>query len=219
MNRRGVFLGRVIFTVMVAGTGLASLGVESRAAPPLEQVTVREIAQEPTRGVEYSGTLAASTQSETNAPPMTVESESVPLVLSGTRQGNDPVSGCCTGESREAATDKMKGAYKGLFYANDFSYLNDPCYDGPSFLGESLKGLAENRLNVGGEARVRYHSENNFRGRVPGLRGANPSGLGLTTNDDEFWLTRLRLFADYKIKENFRVYGEYLYADSAGETF
>ena len=116
-------------------------------------------------------------------------------------------STCCTKKKKEAATAKMKGAYKGLFYANDFSYLNDPCYDGPSFLGDSLKGLAGGKLDIGGEARVRFHSENNHR------------GLGLTGNDDEFFLTRLRLFSNYRINEYFRLYGEYLYADSGGEFF
>jgi hypothetical protein len=116
-------------------------------------------------------------------------------------------STCCTKKKKEAATAKMKDAYKGVFYANDFSYLNDECYDGPSHFGDSLKGLCCNKLDIGGEARVRYHSENNHR------------GLGLTGRDDEFWLTRLRLFSNYRINEYFRVYGEYLYADSGGEIF
>ncbi|TWT53054.1 hypothetical protein Pla22_06820 [Rubripirellula amarantea] len=116
-------------------------------------------------------------------------------------------STCCTKEKKDAATAKMKGAYKGVFYANDFSYLNDKCYDGPEFCGDSLKGLLNGKLDLGGEARVRYHSENNHR------------GLGLTGRDDEFWLTRLRFFSNYRINEYFRVYGEYLYADSGGEFF
>lgn len=113
----------------------------------------------------------------------------------------------CTKEKKEAATAKMKGAYKGVFYANDFSYLNDKCYDGPSFFGDGLKGLMDGNLDIGGEARVRYHSENNHR------------GLGLTGRDDEFWLTRYRMYASMKLSENFRLYGEYLYADSGGEFF
>ncbi|MEO1530015.1 MAG: alginate export family protein [Planctomycetota bacterium] len=114
---------------------------------------------------------------------------------------------CCTKKKKEAATAAMKGAYKGVFYANDFSYLNDPCYDGPSFLGDSLKGLMGGKLDIGGEARMRYHSENNHR------------GLGLTGNDDNFFLTRYRMFANMRVNDYFRVYGEYLYADSGGETF
>ncbi|TWU57457.1 alginate export family protein [Rubripirellula reticaptiva] len=114
---------------------------------------------------------------------------------------------CCTKEKKEAAAAKMKGAYKGVFYANDFSYLNDPCYDGKPMLGDSLKGMYDGKLDIGGEARVRYHDENNMR------------GLGLTGRDDDFWLTRLRFFANYRVNEYFRLYGEYLYADSGGEIF
>lgn len=101
----------------------------------------------------------------------------------------------------------MKVAYKGLFYGNDFAYLNSPLYSGPYFPGDSLKGIADKRLDVGGEFRSRFHRENNMR------------GLGLTGLDDEFWLTRLRLFGNYRVSDNIRFYGEYLYADSAGETF
>ncbi|GIW96714.1 MAG: hypothetical protein KatS3mg111_0047 [Pirellulaceae bacterium] len=110
----------------------------------------------------------------------------------------------------QQATDlqaAMKNAYKGVFYANDFRYLNDPRYAGPYFLGDSLKGLWGNRVDVGGEFRSRYHHENNHR------------GLGLTGRDDQFWLTRLRLFTNYRVNDWLRVYGEYLYADSAGEDF
>ena len=115
--------------------------------------------------------------------------------------------GCCTKQKKQAATDKMIGAYKGLFYANDFGYLNDRCYAGPGFCGDVFKGLCCNRLDIGGEARVRFHDEENHR------------GLGLTGVDDNFWLTRYRLFANYRMNDIFRIYGEYLYADSAGEDF
>lgn len=116
----------------------------------------------------------------------------------------------------EAAADKkkkaeldtaMKGAYKGVFYANSFAYLNSPLYDGPYFAGDSLKGLMDGKLDFGGEFRSRYHHERNLR------------GLGLTGVDDQFWLTRMRMFSNYRVSENIRVYGEYLYADSGGENF
>jgi hypothetical protein len=114
---------------------------------------------------------------------------------------------CCTKKKKQAATDKMKGAYKGLFYANDFSYLNDRCYDGPEFCGDALKGLCSGKLDIGGELRLRYHNEKNMR------------GLGLTGRDDNFWLTRYRMFANYRMNDCIRLYAEYLYADSGGETF
>tara|TARA_R110002049_G_scaffold4601_5_gene32330 strand:- start:464492 stop:466204 length:1713 start_codon:yes stop_codon:yes gene_type:complete len=116
-------------------------------------------------------------------------------------------STCCTKAKKEAATAAMKSAYGGVFYGNNFGYLNDKCYDGPTFFGDNLKGLCDGKLDIGGEARVRYHSENNHR------------GAGLTGNDDDFWLTRYRMYADYRVNDIFRVYGEYLYADSGGEVF
>jgi len=113
---------------------------------------------------------------------------------------------CCTKKKSEAATAKMKDAYKGVFYANDFSYLNDSCYKGPSHLGDSLKGLWGGKLDIGGESRVRYHNERNSRDFRTGV-------------DDEFVLSRHRLFANLRINEYFRFYGEALYADSTGENF
>ncbi len=110
-------------------------------------------------------------------------------------------------KKQEALNDAMKNAYKGVFYANNFSYLADPEYRGPYFLGDGLKGIADGRLDVGGEYRSRYHHENNMR------------GFGLTGLDDDFWLSRLRLFSNYRMTENIRFYGEYLYADSGGENY
>lgn len=116
---------------------------------------------------------------------------------------------CCTKQDKQDATKAMKSAYAGLFYANNFAYLNDPCYDGPSFLGESIKNISSplGTISLGGESRSRYHNERNHR------------GLGITGRDDQFWLFRQRFYADWKINDLFRVYGETLYADSGGETF
>ncbi|TWT83359.1 hypothetical protein CA13_48240 [Planctomycetes bacterium CA13] len=116
---------------------------------------------------------------------------------------------CCTKKRKEAATAKMKSAFGGLFYANDFSYLTDPCYNGPALLGDSLKDMNTpiGKLSVGGETRFRYHNERNHR------------GVGITGKDDNFWLSRQRLYADWKINDTFRVYGEVLDANSMGETF
>ncbi len=95
---------------------------------------------------------------------------------------------CCTKKAKEAATKAMKSAYAGVFYDNNFAYLDDPCYNGPNFLGESLKNMKSRfgTVSLGGETRFRYHDERNFRG---------PNGL--TGNDDNFWLFRQRLYADY----------------------
>lgn len=110
-------------------------------------------------------------------------------------------------KTKDALNTAMKDAYKGVFYTNDFSYLQNPAYDGPHFAGDSFKGLMDGKLDLGGEYRSRYHHESNMR------------GLGLTGIDDQFWLSRVRLFSNYRVTENIRVFGEYLYADSGGEDF
>ncbi len=110
-------------------------------------------------------------------------------------------------KAKEALNVAMKDAYKGVFYANDFSYLRNPEYGGPNFAGDSFKGLLDGKFDLGGEYRSRYHRESNMR------------GLGLTGIDDQFWLSRMRLFSSYRVTENIRVFGEYLYADSGGEDF
>ena len=110
-----------------------------------------------------------------------------------------------------AAAPKPKGnpaakAYKGVYYANDFSYLT-PDYDGPRYLGDNWKNLDVGRggkLSIGGEYRFRYHSE---RGQ-----GAQAGALGFQDTDNDFGLGRLRLFADYKATDRLRFYIEGLYA-------
>ena len=116
---------------------------------------------------------------------------------------------CCSEEDKQAATDKMKSAYAGVFYENDFSYLNDPCYDGPSFYADRFKNIKTRwgTFSFGGETRYRYHDERNHR------------GLGITGKDDTFWLTRQRLYADWKVNDTLRLYGEVLDANSSGEEF
>src|SRR5690606_13919838 len=110
-------------------------------------------------------------------------------------------------KKRQAASAKASQAFKGVFYDNDFSYLSDPWYD-DFYPGEGLKRLPmphDGELDFGGELRLRYHSEHNMRGQ------------GLTGLDDDFLLTRMRLFTNYRINDYFRFYGEYLFADSGGE--
>ncbi|MCM2373148.1 alginate export family protein [Aporhodopirellula aestuarii] len=112
-------------------------------------------------------------------------------------------------KKQEAATAKMKAAYAGVFYANNFSYLNDPYYNGPTYFSDNFKNLSTpfGRLDLGGETRYRYHNERNHR------------GVGITGRDDNFWLSRTRLYADWDVCDDIRVYGEILNAESMGETF
>ncbi len=120
----------------------------------------------------------------------------------------DCMQGYCTCEEIQAANEKAAKAYKGVFYANDFSYINDPCYHG-HFLGDRFKQLNMphcGKLDIGGQLRLRYHHELGMKGQR--FRAGT---------DDDFLLTRLRLFGNYKVNDWLRFYIEGLYADSSFE--
>ena len=103
---------------------------------------------------------------------------------------------------------KIKGAYKPLFYNNDFSYINDPCYD-QWWPGDHFKQMCIGHcmVDVGGQYRARQMSEQNFR------------GLGLTGNTDNFLLHRSRLFTNVKFGNGIRFYFEGIDAESNYEEF
>lgn len=100
------------------------------------------------------------------------------------------------------------GAHKGVYYANDFSYLTDD-YSGPTYFGDGLKNLGDGRLDIGGEFRYRYHSEQGM--------GQQAGATRFQDTDNEFGLVRLRLYADFKASDRLRFFAEGIYADVAGE--
>ena len=128
------------------------------------------------------------------------------------QQPRQPAAGESAKDKRAALRKAAAGAYKDPFYDNNFSYLNDPYYDG-CLLGERFKQwhfpvcCECTTLDLGGQYRLRYQDEVNMR------------GLGLTGRDDSFLLRRLRLFANWKVTDYLRVYGEYLGATSDYEDF
>lgn len=98
-------------------------------------------------------------------------------------------------------------AYQVAFYANDFSYLTNPSYNG-WHLGENLKRLQVGDhwiVDFGGQYRMRVQSEQNIN-NAPGAVVAN--NLGLTGDDDDFLLHRTRLYANAEYGKHFRFYGE-----------
>ncbi len=104
---------------------------------------------------------------------------------------------------------KVDGAYKGVFYDNNFSYIDNPDYD-QHFFGDRLKQIPLGAcwtLDMGGQYRARYQAERNIR------------GLGLTGRDDDFLLHRTRLFLNARHGDNFRFYAEYIDAESNYENF
>lgn len=104
---------------------------------------------------------------------------------------------------------KVAGAHKPLFYDNDFSYLCDQDYQGYQ-LGDGLKRrglLGGGWYDIGGQYRARYHAERNMR------------GLGLTGVDDDFLLHRTRIYGDFHLSQDIRVFAEMLDAESNYENF
>ncbi len=112
-------------------------------------------------------------------------------------------------EKATALEQAAAQAHKPLFYDNQFDYLEDPSYQG-AFLGDRLKHWHVTPwavLDVGGEYRLRHHSERNHR------------GAGLTGQDDDFLLHRTRIYANLELGTLARIYAEMNDAASTNETY
>jgi hypothetical protein len=115
--------------------------------------------------------------------------------------------------SKPPAPSPCAASHKPLFFDNDFSYLNDPCYNG-ACLGDALKLMPVDpygqwgTLDVGGQARFRYHHERGM--------GQEPGATRFQGTDNDFVLSRTRLYANWKTGEIVRVYVEGIYADASG---
>ncbi|MCA9173363.1 MAG: alginate export family protein [Planctomycetales bacterium] len=160
------------------------------------------------------GLNTAVAQQPTPAAPQTSLPPAVTIDASAPCECCQPKSTCncpqCTKKKREAAKAKAAKAYAGVFYANDFSYLSDPCYC-DHLLFDDLKRMSmpgDGKLDIGGQMRLRGHHEQ-------GMKGAQR----FLDNHDTFLLSRVRLFANYQVNENVRFFAETLYADSAGQNF
>jgi len=123
---------------------------------------------------------------------------------------------CGTCEKQKALKRSAASAYKDVFYQNNFDYLQDPSYN-DWHLGERIKRmrLADGVVvDVGGQYRLRQHTERNIRNTA-----AVPNGLGLTGADDAFLLHRTRLYLNAELGSRVRFYGEMLDAVSNFEDF
>src|SRR4029078_8791046 len=112
---------------------------------------------------------------------------------------------CPACEAKRAADLKaaVAGASAPLFYNNNFSYLNNPAYDG-WHLGEHFKQVPLGdcwMLDAGGQYAIGSSHEQNMR------------GLHLTGNDDDFLLHRTRVFLNGRYGDWFRAYAEYIDAE------
>ncbi len=101
-------------------------------------------------------------------------------------------------------------SHKALFYENDFSYLNKE-NNSDFCLGDRLKQIpigCGSKLDIGGQFRYRYQSERGM--------GRQPGRLGFQNTQNDFGLTRIRLYANYKVNDRLRVYAEGIHADVIG---
>jgi hypothetical protein len=103
-------------------------------------------------------------------------------------------------------------SHKPVFYSNDFSYLKNSNYKGHC-LGDCMKLLPVaggdlGTVDFGGQLRTRYHHEIGM--------GQDLSGPGVNRFQDtehDIFLTRLRLYTNWKAGDNVRLYCEGIFAD------
>lgn len=150
--------------------------------------------------VDAPGTLQPETASHYNA---LMDQAAVP------GQPQDPKAVEKAKKKQKDLWKKAKSAHKPMFFDNDFSYLCDDAWCG-YLPGDNLKQRClpgGGSFDIGGQLRMRYHSERNMR------------GLGLTGNDDDFLLYRTRVYGDFRFTPNIRAYAEILDAESNYENF
>jgi len=106
--------------------------------------------------------------------------------------------------AKPPAKNPAATAYKGVFYDNDFRYLNAPG-DYPCYLGDYFKQWPVGdcwTVDFGGEYRLRHHNESR-------LRFSDLSG-----RSDNFLLERTRLYTSVNYGGFVRFYGEAIDATS-----
>ena len=120
----------------------------------------------------------------------------------------------CTCEDLAGLENAVAGSHETTFYDNNFNYLRDPRYT-DWYLGDNLKRICITdciTVDVGGQYRMRQHTERNFRNTA-----AVPNRLGLTGADDTFLLHRTRLYLNAEVGQRLRFYIEMLDAVSQYE--
>lgn len=179
---------RILLLLIALGSGVSAWAAETPDAPPSD---------------EWIGSFVAHQNLASGLAPACEPSCDDVATCDGV-----PSASC---QSKSAPKpNPCATSHKGVFYANDFKYLNDPNYCG-CCLGDALKQLdvgCRGKLDVGGQYRARYHHE-------VGMKGTERF---LNTHDD-FLLNRLRLYGNYVHSERVRVFVEGIFADSSGQNY
>ena len=105
-------------------------------------------------------------------------------------------------------------SHKVLFFLNDFSYLENPDYHGHCF-GDRLKlmplGIDRDwgTLDVGGQYRLQYKHEIGM-----GNAASGPGERRFEDTEFDLFLNRMRLYGNWQMTDQTRVYVEGIYADT-----
>lgn len=191
----GVALAQISATpepAVVAAAEEYNTGYAAAASPVLEPTT------QP--GLDY---FAPQAESES------LPSDVAAYELSAASSSNAEMAPADAAKKQADLKKAVGSAYAPLFFNNKFDYINNPLYS-DWYPGDALKRMPVGdcmTLDIGGQYRMRQHSERNFR------------GLGLTGRDDDFLLHRTRLFANLTYGDHIRVYAEAIDADSNYENF
>ncbi|MEJ5341633.1 MAG: alginate export family protein [Thermogutta sp.] len=168
--------------------------ISTLLAPDRDVVPVGKPELAPTAFEDEHDTATARSQEPTSRSDQDNQAKTSPVKESATNPTSEP-------RPTSVVAPKPPNPYKGVFYENDFSYLDKP--NNPYFyLGDALK---RNRLgdwgilDIGGEYRLRQHNEH------------------MLNRDNNFLLQRTRVYGDLHVGERLRAYAEAIDATSAWE--
>ncbi len=176
------------FAVLGLVLDMSCLALGDEISQPLEHVAVETDSAEP--GDAMSATIEESEEEGFESEPV------------GAEKANQP-----------PAANPCATAFKSVFYDNDFSYLDDPEYQGHC-LGDCWKNMPAGHcgdygtVDVGGQVRLRYHHEVGM--------GQDISGPGVLRFEDtvhDIMLSRMRLYTNWKANDCTRFYVEGIFAD------
>lgn len=199
---KGISVVKKFTCAQAIACALLAASIDPQVASAVPQSSLNEV--EVTAGVQdYSSDAELSFEDRAVPSELATFSVPAPAPTAAEKQGQDAAK-----KKAEELKKKVAGAYKDPFFANDFSYLSNPNYNGHN-LGERLKQIpiGDGKLDIGGQYRLRHHSERNMR------------GTGLTGRDDDFLLDRTRLYFDYRMNDRMRIFAEGLDAGSSYENF
>ena len=209
MSRRPV-LGFVSAAII----SFATLSVVSNAqASPPEQIVFPSSSPESIETLFSTPLWDESLSAEVQAATAVFQNDSPAQAAMSPDSGDDLAECTSPCPSPLRAPNPCTTSHKAVFYANDFAYLKEPDYSGHC-LGDCWKLMPVEccgecgTLDVGGQLRMRYHHEVGM-----GQDIAGPGVLRFEDTVHDIWLTRMRLYSNWKPHEHARVYVEGIFAD------